>query len=426
MGLTVRRSRAATLTIVNPDLPAPSEFARHWALDPSIVFLNHGSFGATPRSVQQAQTAYRERLEREPVDHYVNQHWGLMDESRRALAGLVHAAWDCIAPVYNATTGVATAVSSIALLPGDEILTNSHEYPACQNNLRRMASRTGARVVVADMPFPVASPGQVADAILSRVTERTRAVLISHVTSPTGLIFPVEAVVAECNRRSIPVIVDGAHAPGMLPALDIQNLDPTFYTANCHKWVCSPKGSAFLYVRPDQREFTRPVVLSNNAEKPRAGRAQFLTEFDYVGTGDYTMFYSVKDAVEAMSAMLPGGFAEVMRRNHELVLKGRAVLCNALGIEPPAPDEMIGSICTLILPPHDAARRERLMQRPTRYHDALQDVLINKHRIQVPVWGLAGKTDRFIRISAQLYNTVEQYEYLAAALKEELAAEAKL
>jgi len=391
-----------------------------------VVFLNHGSFGATPRVVQQAQTAYRERLEREPIDFFINHHWDLMDESRHALAALVNAPWDCIAPVPNATIGVATALAALDLKPGDELLTNTHEYPACQNNLRRYAARAGAKVVGVDLPFPVSGPEAVVNAVLSHVTERTRAVLISHITSPTGLVLPVAPIVAELNRRGIVSIVDGAHAPGMVPDLDLTAINPTFYTANCHKWVCSPKGSAFLYVHPEWRERTRPVVLSNNAEKPRPGRAQFLTEFDYVGTSDYTMFYAVKDAAAFMSSLLPGGFTEVMERNRSLVLQGREVLCNALGIKPPAPDEMIGSICTLILPPHDEARRLRLAQRPTRYHDALQDVLVGKHRIQVPVWGLPGRPDRFIRISAQLYNSLEQYEYLAAALKEELAIEAGL
>ncbi|HYE63075.1 MAG TPA: aminotransferase class V-fold PLP-dependent enzyme [Phycisphaerales bacterium] len=407
-------------------LPRPSAFAEHWAHDPSIVFLNHGSFGGTPRAVMAAQTAYRERLEREPVDFFVNQHWGLMDDSRRALGGFVHARWDCIAPVYNATIGVATALHNLHLMPGDEVLTNTHEYPACQNNLRAIAAKAGAKVVVAEIPFPISSPGQALDAILSRVTDKTKAVLVSHVTSPTGLVLPVEPLVEELNRRGIASIVDGAHAPGMVAALNLQRMNPTCYTANLHKWVCSPKGSAFLYVRPELRDDVRPVILSNNAEKPRPGRAQFLTEFDYVGTSDYTMFYAVKDAIGLMSSLLPGGFAEVMRRNRELVLKGREVLCRAVGMEPPAPDSMIGSICTLVLPLFDAARMERLRQRPSRYHDALQDALLEKHRIQVPVWGLAGKPERFIRISAQLYNSVEQYEYLAAALKEELALEARI
>lgn len=416
----------ATTAAAARALPKPSEFAPLWAHDPGVVFLNHGSFGGTPRAVLAAQTAYRERLEREPVDFFVNQHWGLMDDSRRALAGLVHAPWDCLAPVYNATIGVATALSNLSLEEGDEVLTNTHEYPACQNNLRAIAAKAGARVVVAEVPFPIGSPGQALDAILSRVTNKTKVVLVSHVTSPTGLVMPVEPLVEELNRRGIASIVDGAHAPGMVPTLNLSRMNPTCYTANLHKWVCSPKGSAFLYVRPELREDVRPVILSNNAEKPRAGRAQFLTEFDYVGTSDYTMFYAVKDAIGYMGSLVPGGFGEIMRRNHELVLRGREILCRALSISPPAPDSMIGSICTLILPSFDRARMERLKARPSRFHDALQDALLDKHRIQVPVWGLAGRSDRFIRISAQLYNSVEQYEYLAGALKEELAIEAKL
>ncbi len=406
-------------------LPAPSDLAAHWAHDPSIVFLNHGSFGGTPRVMQEAQTRWREQLEREPVDFFVNQHWGVMDAARAALSPVVHAPEESLALVPNATIGVATVLANLRLAPGDEVLTNNHEYPACQNNLRRAAARQGAAVVVAEVPFPCTGPRAVIDALLAKVTPRTRAALISHVTSPSGLIFPVEELAAEFRRRGIVTIIDGAHAPGMV-ALDIGKINPDFYTANCHKWLCSPKGSAFLYVSAEQRAVPggfRPVILSNNAENGRAGRSQFHTDFDYIGTNDCTSLYTIPDAIDFIASIIPGGLAEVMRRNHDLVIRGRDILCEALGITPPAPDCMIGSICTLILPPHEAAHAERLKQRPTRYHDALQDALIDRHRIQVPVWGLPDKPARFIRISAQLYNSVEQYACLAGALKEELERE---
>jgi isopenicillin-N epimerase len=205
--------------------------------------------------------------------------------------------------------------------------------------------------------------------------------------------------------------------------VDLGALGASYYTANCHKWICSPKGSAFLHVRPDLQQGFRPLALSNDAEKPKAGRAQFLTEFEYVGTNDMTAFYAIPDALRVMGAMVEGGWTGLMRHNRELCLKGRDIICKRLGIQPAAPDDLIGSICTMILPRHPPELRARLATRPTKYHDALWDRLLEKWRIQVPVWTVAQTGHRTCRISAQLYNSLEQYEYLANALASELEAE---
>jgi isopenicillin-N epimerase len=409
-------------------LPAPSEHARHWAIDPEVCFLNHGSFGGTPLVVMQAQDAMRARMERETIRFFVEDFSPLMDRARVALANFLSCRWEDLAPIPNATVAVATVLDSLVecgrIAKGDELLTNEHEYPACQNSLRRAAKRSGAKVVTASIPFPCPSPKAAADAILSKVSPRTRVVLLSHVTSPTGLILPVESIVRDLESRGVMTLIDGAHAPGMVPGLDLGRLGASFYTANCHKWICSPKGSAFLHVRADMQEFIRPLALSNNAEKPKPGRSQFLTEFDFQGTGDYTPFMCIPEAIEFMSHVIPGGFPAVMRHNHELCLAGRDLLCRELGMTPPAPDEMIGTICTMILPPHDEATRMRLAARPSKYHDAIQDEMLRRFRIQVPFWFLAGKPDRFVRISAQLHNSPAQYEYLAESLKTLLREEA--
>jgi len=418
-----------------PDLPRPSALASHWDLDPALCFLNHGSFGATPRAVMLQQSEWRSRLEADPVRFFVEHHEGAMDDVRRSLAAFLDCDWDGLALVPNASHGVATVMHNIMLAgrlgAGDEIIVNAHEYPACQNTMRWSASRVGASVTLADVPFPIASLDAVIDAYVRAVTPRTRLALVSHVTSPTGLVMPVERLVAELASRGVETLVDGAHAPGML-RLSLRRLKAAYFTGNCHKWICSPKGSGLLYVREDLRSDARhgfrPLVLSNNAEKPRAGRAQFLTEFDYLGTQDCTAFYSIPRAIDTMSS-LASGWPEVQGRNRDLCLKGREIMCAALGIEPPAPSSMIGSIATMILPSHGAERDERLMRRPTKYHDALQDALLNKWAIQVPIWGLAGKggdTRRFVRISAQLYNSAEQHEYLARALRAELELESRL
>jgi isopenicillin-N epimerase len=407
-------------------LPPRSPLADRWTLSPGLVFLNHGSFGATPRSVQDAQSRFRAELEADPVAFFVERLWPLMDRTRRALADFVHADPACLAPVSNATVGVATALHNARLGPGEEVLINDHEYPACCNNARLVAARRGATVVCAELPFPMTSPDQAYDAIMAKVTPRTRVALISHITSSSGARLPVERLVPELNRRGIETLVDGAHVPGHLP-LDISALRPTYYTANCHKWVCSPKGSAFLYVDPSRRDGFRPVILSNNAEKPRPGRDNFFTEFDFVGTGDPTPILAIPDALEAMSAMLPGGWPAVMAANQALLRRGRDILCEALDVRAPLPDAMLGNLCTIPLPAHAPDVQARVLARPSRrgYHDALQDALLERWKIQVPVWNVAGKT-RIFRISAQLYNTAEQFAYLATALKAELAEEAKL
>lgn len=409
-------------------LPPLSPLARHWRLDPGTCFLNHGSFGACPIAVQQAQDGFRARMEAEPVRFFVEELSGLLDAAREALARFVNvpgaargaAGGAPVAFVPNVTSAVATVMANTPLSPGDEVLVNRHEYPACRNNIERTCTRAGARMVAADTPFPLRSPGEAIEAILSRVTSRTRLVLLSHVTSPTALVLPVAEIVAELNRRGIDSLVDGAHAPGFVP-VDLAAMAPTYYTANCHKWLCAPKGTAMLYVREDRRRGFRPLVLSNMANLPRPERDHFLVEFDYVGTDDYTGAMAIPACIEHL-AEIGGGWGALRDRNRGLAIRARDVLCKALGVEAPAPDEMLGAMATVPLPAHPAELGERLARRPTRYHDALQDALLERWKIQVPIFTVTGGP-RSVRISAQLYNSPEQYEHLTAALLAELERE---
>jgi isopenicillin-N epimerase len=336
----------------------------------------------------------------------------------------VHARGQDIVLVPNATTAVATVLDNLSRSwqAGDEIIATAHEYPACMNNLRRIAARVGAKIVSISIPFPLRDPAQVEQPVLGAVTPRTRAALLSSATSPSALILPVERIVPELERRGIAAIVDGAHGIGFAP-LDLQALGASFYTSNCHKWLCAPKGSAFLHIREDRQEDFRPLILSNNAERPRPGRKHLLTEFDFVGTHDPTPYLVIPKAIEFLGGLLPGGWPELMAKNHAMVLQARDLVCRRLNIEPPAPDSMLGAMATLFLPAHDPERHAHLMSRPTRYHDALQDALLDRWKIQVPVWAIPGETRRLFRISAQLYNSWEQYEYLAEALAEEVERE---
>lgn len=392
--------------------PAQAEdLSRHWTLDPKITFLNHGSFGACPRPVLEAQSELRARIEREPVRFFVRQYDALLEQAREELASFLGAPAEGLAFVPNATTGVNTVLSSLRLEPGDELLVTDHEYNACSNALDVAAEQAGAQVVKARVPFPVGSPEDIKEAILEHVTPRTRLALIDHITSQTGLIFPIARLVGELQGRGIDTLVDGAHAPGMVP-LDLEALGAAYYTGNCHKWLCAPKGAGFLHVRQDRLESVRPLVISHGANFPLdRGRTRFRLEFDWTGTHDPTPYLCVPVAIDFLGSLLPGGFAQVMARNHALVLAGRGHLCRALNQAPPCPDEMVGATASLVL---DHGSGE-IPDSPL-YTDPLQDALLFEQGIEVPIIPWPAPPHRLIRISAQLYNHEDQYRDLASAL----------
>jgi isopenicillin-N epimerase len=382
---------------------------QHWTLDPAITFLNHGSFGATPRVVLEQQNEYRAQLEREPVRFFVRELEPLLDDARAQLAAFIGADPAGLAFVTNATTGVNSVLRSLDLDKHDELLVTSQEYNACRNILDYVATVAGAKVVVADVPFPLTSPEVVVERIVEKITDRTRLLLIDHVTSQTGLIFPIERVIAEAKARGIDTLVDGAHAPGLLP-LDVRATGAAYYTGNLHKWVCAPKGAAFLWVRENRRASIRPANISHGANSMRRDRSRYLIEFDWTGTFDPTPWLCVPHALRFMQSLVDGGWPEIMRRNHAMALRGRDVLCNALQIDPPAPDEMLGSMAAVPLP--DGSESDA----PALYGDPLQDKLLFEHGIEVPLVPWPHPPKRLLRISAQLYNTMDEYEKLAAAL----------
>ena len=381
----------------------------HWLLDPAITFLNHGSFGATPRAVLRVQDEYRQQMEREPVRFFTRELEPLLDEARISIADFLGADAEGIALVTNATAGVNAVLRSLDLDRLDELVVTNQEYNACRNVLEYVASAVGAKVVVVDVPFPVKSSDDIAERVLAAVTPRTRLVLIDHITSQTAVINPVETIVRELNSRGIDTLIDGAHAPGML-RLNLAELGVAYYTANLHKWVCAPKGAAFLYVRDNRRYGVRPIAISHGANSTRTDRSRFLIEFDWTGTFDPTAWIAVPAALDFMGGVV-GGWQEVMRRNHELALRGRDILANALQIDPPAPDDMLGSMAALPLPDGQSTTA------PALYGDPLQDRLLFEHNIEVPIVPWPGPPKRLIRISAQLYNEEADYEKLANALR---------
>jgi isopenicillin-N epimerase len=420
-------------------LPPASNVAHYWGLEPETVYLNHGSFGACPKAVLKAQDEHRARLEREAVRWFVTELDGEYDRARVPLARLLNARASDVVFVPNATHGVAAVLWSVCLAgqlgPGDEVLVTSHEYQACMNNLRRLAGVGGFRIVTATLPpFPIGSTWELAQEVTKLISPRTKLAMISHVTSPSGLVLPIEMMLPELQRAGVRVLLDGAHGAGFVP-LDMGKLEAagvTWYTTNCHKWLCAPKGSAVLWTTPSEQWMTRPATLSNFAESGKAGRSRYQTEFDYVGTADPSAYLTVGDAIAEVPRIASEvigkacGWNEVMERNRRLVLQGRGIVCEALGVKPPAPDEMIGCLASVVLPDHPAEVAERLWKRPSAYGDGLQVELLARHGIQIPVIRSAHAEkprQRWVRLSAQLYNSLEQYEYLARALVEEIRRE---
>jgi isopenicillin-N epimerase len=393
------------------DAMTSSDGARRlWPLDPSVTFLNHGSHGACPRAVLEAQARLRERLEGEPVRFLSRELEGLLDGARAALGAFVGAVPDDLAFVPNATTGVNTVLRWLHLDPGDEILASDHTYNACRNAVDAVAARCGARVVVAPLPFPVKSAEEVVEAILTRVGPRTRLALVDHVTSPTGLVLPIERLVGELAERGVDTLVDGAHAPGMVP-LDLSAIGAAYYTGNCHKWMCAPKGSGFLHVRPDRQSGVRPLVISHGANSRRTDRSRFRLEFDWMGTVDPTAYLTVPEAIRYMGSLLPGGWPALMARNRTTALAARDRLCAALSAPWPAPDAMIGSLVAVPVPVDFGSAP--LLDEP----DELQTILFDRFGIELLVFTWRALETRILRVSAQLYNTAAEYERLADALE---------
>ena len=324
----------------------------------------------------------------------------------------------------NATTGVNTVLQSLRFEPGDELLTDDHEYNATLNALRAVAARDGAKVVVARVPFPISDPREALEAILAEVTERTRLVLVSHVTSPTALILPVAELVAELDRRGIDTLVDGAHAPGMVP-VDLDGLGAAYWTGNGHKWLCGPKGTGVLWVRADRRERIHPLVVSHGANADLRGRTRFRHEFDWVGTSDPTGYLALPAAIDWMGTVAApdgGGWPALMAANHALALEARDVLAAALGIDPSVPDALLGAMAALPLGGVPDAAGAELVGRQLALEDGIQ--------VPIGAWPApAAQPDEggrriLIRISAQRYNEPADYERLADALVRRVGAQA--
>jgi isopenicillin-N epimerase len=385
-----------------------------WDFEPGLTFLTHGTFGACPRPIVERRAELVRELEANPIRFYTRDYEERFDAARSEVAAFLNADREGTVVVPNATTGVATVLESLRLRPGDELLTNDHEYNATLNALGAVAERAKARVVRVSIPLPIRHPEEVVEAHLAAVTPHTRLALISHVTSPSALVFPIETLVRELARLGVDTLVDAAHAPGMVP-LDLDALGAAYWTGNGHKWLCGPKSAGVLVVREDRRSAVLPLVTGHGRNDTRTDRPSLWREFDWPGTADPTAFLALPDAIRLVGGLQLGGWPAHMAANHELAVASRRMLNERLGLEPIAPESMVGAMASIRLPDvldEDGAN--------AIVHSLAEDERIEVPIVVFPVRGArppgAPPTHNLLRISAQRYNEPSDYERLAEAL----------
>ena len=380
------------------------DFPSLWCLDPSVAYLNHGSYGACPRAVLELQRSLQLEMEREPVDFLARRLPERLQSARAAVAGFLGADARDLVFVPSATAGVNAVLRSLSFAPGDELLATSHTYAACRNTLDYVAARSGARVVTATLPFPVRDEDEIVAAVVAGVSPRTRLALLDHVTSPTALVLPIGRLVRELRTRGIETLVDGAHAPGMVP-LALSALGAAYYTGNAHKWLCAPKGAAFLHVRRDRQADLHPTIISHGYN------TGLHAEFDWIGAFDPSAWLCIPAAIEYLGKLLPGGWPQIMTTNRALAVESRAYLCDSLGIDPPCPEAMIGSMASLTLPAAASGAAASELE-----GDALATWFRERG---VETW-FSRRPFNLLRVSAQLYNSIAQVHRLAELLSEGL------
>jgi isopenicillin-N epimerase len=383
-------------------LAAPHTPIERWALSPAVKHLNHGSYGGCPREVIEAANAWRERLEAAPMQFLVLDWQTELDRARDAVAGFLHAPSEWFAFVPNATTGVAIALASTPIAAGDELLTTTHVYRACKNQLDRIAAAHDARVVLVPIALPF-DPDALVDTFSAAITPRTKLALLDHITSPSALRLPLERLVQVLAARGISIIVDGAHAPGQI-ALDVGALldaGVTWYAGNHHKWLCAPKGTGFLVAAPSAPPLS-PVITSHGASREYGPANRFHAELDWMGTHDPTSHLSVPTAI-ATIAELANGWAHAVARNHALVVELRQRLSAGLGARSLARDVDLGTMAAvpIQLPPNTTPL-------------ALEKQLL-ADGWEIPIVDF--RPEPLVRISAHLYNHADEADALATKLR---------
>ena len=379
--------------------------ARQFLLREDVVFLNHGSFGACPRPVFAKYQEWQLELERQPVEFLGRNLTETMRVPRIALAAELGTTEDNIVGLTNATLGLNIVAQSLDLKPGDQILTTDHEYSALEKTWAYVCRRTGAEIVVVKVPLPLTSEAQFTDAILAGMTERTRVLFLSHITSPTALLFPIERSIAEARKRGIWSVIDGAHTPGHI-TLELDRLGADFYAGNCHKWLMTPKGSAFLHARPEVQGLINPLVISHGwteqSKEPGAkgafGNSPFIDELEMQGTRDPAPWLTVPAALDYRRE---NDWASVAAHCQALAQDTARRLATRIGL---------ASLST----PEFCAPQMVAMPLPDCDTDALKLALYDKYRIEIPVF--RWQDICIARLSVQGYNSRPQMDLLIDAL----------
>jgi isopenicillin-N epimerase len=371
-----------------------SSVRRRFLLEPGTAFLNHGSFGAAPRAVLAAAARWQRRMEANPDRFMRDVLPGALRAAAGRLARFLRAREQDVVFVENATAGLNAVLRSLALERGDEILATTHTYNAVRQTLREVCRRTGAKLVEARIALPAVDEDALVGPLESRLGRRTRLVVLDHIASPTGLVFPVRRIAALARARGARVLVDGAHAPGQI-ALDVPALGVDWYAGNCHKWLFAPKGTAFLWARRGAQAGIHPPVISHGYG------SGFAAEFDWTGTRDFSAWLALPDALDFLKAL---GAAAVRTANHRLAVAVGRRLAAAWGTTLDGPPELHASLIAVRLP--DAYR----------YRDPAQLMaeLRARHRTVAAFVALDGAL--WARISAQVYNVAEDYDRLEAAI----------
>lgn len=368
-------------------------------LDPNVVFLNHGSFGATPRPVFEAYQRWQVELERQPVEFLGRRADSLMHAARARLGAYLHTAADNLVFVPNATYGLNVIARSLALSSGDEVVASNHEYGALDRTWRFLAGKHGFKYINIPTPLPVTTADDFVNTFFEQVTARTRVIFLSHITSPTALIFPVQAICKRARAAGILTVIDGAHAPGQIP-LDLETLGADFYSGNLHKWLCAPKGSAFLYAAPQVQALVEPLVVSWGWQSEHPGSSPFIDILEWTGTRDLAPFLAVADAIDFQESH---DWAAVRARCHHLAVETQRQVQQLTGLAPLNGDDA-GWIAQMATSPLPA----------TTDLDTLKIRLYDEYRIEVPVIAWEGR--KLIRYSYQAYNEDSDREALLDAL----------
>ncbi|KAK9423238.1 putative Pyridoxal phosphate-dependent transferase [Seiridium unicorne] len=400
-------------------LPLTGPLSHRWHLKPDVVHLDHGSCGGCPTEVLEYQNALRRELDAGAHQYFAENYASRLAVSKKAMGAFLNADPGGLIFTPGSTMGLNIVAQNYKFLPGDEIMTTDHCYKSVKMLLEYLAERDGAKAVIVKVPFPVASADEILETILAATTPRTKFAILDHIVSRTGLVFPIKRIVAEMETRGVDVLVDGAHGPGQI-AVDLTDLNAPYYTSSCHKWMCTPRGLGFLHVRADRRSQLKPLVVARSCyfrDTQPGMHTPFEHRFDWMGTSDPTVVHTVPRIIEFLQTALPGGHAEMVRRNHDLAVEARRAFIQKLGMEAPCPDDLIANMATIPLP--DSTLPETMGNLP------LQNYLWRKHRVEIQVYSWPAYPRRTLRFSCQLYNSLEQYEWLADRVREGLDAESK-